>query len=62
MKQVLLLVTKAMVIIIVWNLALQLISGASTIANIVGVYLIAMVIYCVVKFVVNQLKGKEHEK
>lgn len=62
MKQVLLLVTKALVVIIVWNLALQLVSGASTTANIVGVYLIAMVIYCVAKFVINQLKSKEHEK
>lgn len=63
MKKVLLFTAKVMIIIILYNLSLQLISGASTLANIVGVFLLVWVLFIVVDFAIKKLKTlKEHEK
>lgn len=63
MKKILLFAAKAMVIIILYNLSLQLISGANTFANIIGVLLLVWVVYLIVIFIINKLKTlKEHEK
>ncbi len=63
MKKVLLFTAKAMIIIILYNLSLQLISGASTLANIVGVFLLVWVLFIVIDFAIKKLKTlKEHEK
>ena len=63
MKKVLLFTAKAMMIIILYNLSLQLISGASTLANIVGILLLVWVLFIIIDFVIKKLKTlKEHEK
>lgn len=63
MKKVLLFTAKAMIIIILYNLSLQLISGASTLANIVGVFLLVWLFFVVIDFAIKKLKTlKEHEK
>lgn len=63
MKKVLLFTAKAIVIIILYNLSLQLISGASTLANIVGIFLLVWVLFIVIEFAIKKLKTlKEHEK
>lgn len=63
MKKVLLFTVKAMIIIILYNLSLQLISGASTLANIVGVFLLVWLFSVVIDFAIKKLKTlKEHEK
>lgn len=63
MKKVLLFTAKAIIIIILYNLSLQLISGASTLANIVGVFLLVWVLFIVIDFAIKKLKTlKEHEK
>lgn len=63
MKKVLLFTAKVMIIIILYNLSLQLISGASTLANIVGVFLLVWVLFIVIDFAIKKLKTlKEHEK
>lgn len=63
MKKVLLFTVKAIIIIILYNLSLQLISGASTLANIVGVFLLVWVLFIVIDFAIKKLKTlKEHEK
>ena len=54
---------KIMLVIILWNLALQLISGANTFANIVGVFILVCVAYLIVYFIINKLKTlKKYEK
>lgn len=63
MKKVLLFTAKAIIIIVLYNLSLQLISGASTLANIVGVFLLVWLFFLVIDFVIKKLKTlKEHEK
>ena len=63
MKKVLLFTAKAMVIIILYNLSLQLISGASTFANFVGVFILVWTLFIVINFIINKLETlKEHEK
>lgn len=56
MKKILLFTAKAMVIIILYNLSLQLISGANTFANIVGVLLLVWIVYLIVIFIINKFK------
>ena len=56
MKKVLLFTAKAMIIIILYNLSLQLISGANTFANIIGVLLLVWVVYLIVIFIINRFK------
>lgn len=62
MKKVLIMTAKVMIVIILWNLALQLISGANTFANIIGVFMLVWVAYLVVNFIINKLKTLKHEK
>lgn len=63
MKKVLIMTAKIMLVIILWNLALQLISGANTFANIVGVFILVGVAYLIVYFIINKLKTlKKYEK
>ena len=63
MKKVLIMTAKVMLVIILWNLSLQLISGANTFANIVGVFILVWVVYLVVNFIINKLKTlKKYEK
>lgn len=63
MKKVLIMTAKVMLVIILWNLSLQLISGANTFANIIGVFMLVGVVYLVVNSIINKLKTlKEHEK
>lgn len=63
MKKVFLFTAKAMIVIILWNLSLQLISEANTFANIVGVFILVWVVYLVVDFIINKLKTlKKYEK
>ena len=63
MKKVFIMTAKIMLVIILWNLALQLISGANTFANIVGVFILVWVVYLVVDFIINKLKTlKKYEK
>ena len=54
MKKVLLFTAKAMIIIILYNLSLQLISGASTLANIVGVFLLVWLFSVVIDFAIKK--------
>lgn len=54
MKKVFLFAVKAMIVIILYNLSLQLISGASTFANIVGVFTLVWVAYLVINFIINK--------
>lgn len=61
MIKVLWFTIKALIIIIAWNLGLQLVSGASTFANIIGILVIVSVAYVVVEFIINKLK-KYYEK
>lgn len=63
MKKVFIMTAKIMLVIILWNLALQLISGANTFANIVGVFVLVGVAYLVIYFIINKLKTlKKYEK
>lgn len=63
MKKVLIMTAKIMLVIILWNLSLQLISGANTFANIIGVFMLVGVAYLVVNFIINKLKTlKKYEK
>ena len=63
MKKVFIMTAKIMIVIILWNLALQLISGANTFANIVGVFILVWVTYLIVYFIINKLKTlKKYEK
>lgn len=63
MKKVLIMTAKIMIVIILWNLSLQLISGANTFANIVGVFILVWVAYLIVYFIINKLKTlKKYEK
>lgn len=63
MKKVLLFTAKAMIIIILYNLSLQLISGANTLANVIGVFLLVWLLFVVIDFAIKKLKTlKEHEK
>ena len=63
MKKVLIMTAKIMLVIILWNLALQLISGANTFANIIGVFILVGVAYLIVYFIINKLKTlKKYEK
>lgn len=63
MKKVFIMTAKIMIVIILWNLALQLISGASTFANIIGVFILVWVAYLIVYFIINTLKTlKKYEK
>lgn len=63
MKKVFIMTAKIMIVIILWNLALQLISGANTFANIVGVFILVWVAYLIVYFIINKLKTlKKYEK
>lgn len=57
MKKVLIMTAKIMLVIILWNLSLQLISGANTFANIIGVFMLVGVAYLVVYFIINKLKN-----
>lgn len=54
MKKVFIMTAKIMLVIILWNLALQLISGANTFANIVGVFILVWVAYLVINFIINK--------
>lgn len=54
MKKVFIITAKIMLVIILWNLALQLISGANTFANIVGVFILVWVAYLVIYFIINK--------
>lgn len=56
MKKVVLYTIKVIAVIILWNLSLQLISGANTFANIVGVLLLVWVVYLIVIFIINKFK------
>lgn len=56
MRKVLWFTIKALIIIVAWNLGLQLVSGASTLANIIGILVIVSVAYIVVEFIINKLK------
>jgi hypothetical protein len=56
MIKVLWFTIKALIIIIAWNLGLQLVSEADTFANIIGVLVIVSVAYIVVEFIINKLK------
>lgn len=63
MKKVLIMTAKIMLVIILWNLSLQLISGANTFANIIGVFGLVWVAYLIVYFIINKLKTlKKYEK
>lgn len=63
MKKILVITAKIMLVIILWNLALQLISGANTFANIIGVFILVWVVYLVVDFIINKLKTlRKYEK
>lgn len=63
MKKVFIITAKIMLVIILWNLSLQLISGANTFANIVGVFVLVWVAYLVVSSIINKLKNiKKYEK
>ena len=63
MKKVFIMTAKIMLVIILWNLALQLISGANTFANIVGVFILVWVAYLAMYFIINKLKTlKKYEK
>lgn len=63
MKKVLIMTAKIMIVIILWNLSLQLISGANTFANIVGVFILVWVAYLIIYFIINKLKTlKKYEK
>ena len=53
MKKVLIMTAKIMIVIILWNLSLQLISGANTFANIVGVFILVWVAYLIVYFIIK---------
>lgn len=61
MRKVIWFTIKALIIITAWNLGLQLVSGASTFANIIGILVIVSVAYVVVEFIINILK-KYYEK
>lgn len=54
MKKVFLFTAKVMIVIILFNLSLQLISGASTFANIIGVFVLVEVAYLVINFIINK--------
>ena len=54
MKKVFIMTAKIMLVIILWNLALQLISGANTFANIFGVFILVWVAYLVINFIINK--------
>lgn len=54
MKKVFLFTAKAMIVIILFNLSLQLISEANTFANIVGVFILVWVAYLVINFIINK--------
>ena len=63
MKKVFIMTAKIMLVIILWNLALQLISGANTFASIIGVFMLVGVAYLVIYFIINKLKTlKKYEK
>lgn len=63
MKKVFIMTVKVMLVIILWNLSLQLISGANTFANIVGVFILVWVAYLIVYFIIDKLKTlKKYEK
>lgn len=63
MKKVFVITAKIMLVIILWNLALQLISGANTFANIIGVFILVWVAYLIVYFIINKLKTlRKYEK
>jgi hypothetical protein len=54
MKKVFLFTAKAMIVIILFNLSLQLISEANTFANIIGVFVLVEVAYLVINFIINK--------
>lgn len=54
MKKVFLFTAKAMIVIILFNLSLQLISEANTFANIIGVFVLVEVTYLVINFIINK--------
>ena len=54
MKKVFLFTAKVMIVIILFNLSLQLISEANTFANIVGVFVLVEVAYLVINFIINK--------
>lgn len=54
MKKVFLFTAKVIIVIILYNLSLQLISGANTFANIVGVFILVWVAYLVINFIINK--------
>ena len=54
MKKVFLFTAKVMIVIILYNLSLQLISGANTFANIIGVFVLVWVAYLVINFIINK--------
>lgn len=54
MKKVFLFTAKIIIVIILYNLSLQLISGANTFANIVGVFTLVWVSYLVINFIINK--------
>lgn len=54
MKKVFLFTAKVMIVIILFNLSLQLISEASTFANIIGVFVLVEVAYLVINFIINK--------
>lgn len=54
MKKVFLFTAKVMIIIILFNLSLQLISEADTFANIVGLFVLVEVAYLVINFIINK--------
>lgn len=54
MKKIFLFTAKVMIVIILFNLSLQLISEASTFANIIGVFVLVEVAYLVINFIINK--------
>ena len=54
MKKVFLFTAKVMIVIILFNLSLQLISEANTFANIIGVFVLVWVAYLVINFIINK--------
>lgn len=54
MKKVFLFTAKALILIILFNLSLQLVSEADTFANIVGVFILVWVVYLVINFIINK--------
>lgn len=54
MKKVFLFTAKVMIVIILFNLSLQLISEASTFANNIGVFVLVEVAYLVINFIINK--------